>query len=184
MRCRRWACGGSCECAGCASPRRGRDPTALKGRQFTAGGERSVTPGNWTIIKKSPPVGGGRGWAFVIAHIIYRCRKGLRGEPSSHGTRYACLMNRGLRSFHSLTPVCKLSPFQGFCAAKRMGHMGHIGHMGQSPMEQRDIRDKETRWQSFVHVADQRTLTRNGDVPISSSEQDCATRGERQSRKF
>ena len=23
-------------------------------------------------------------------------------------------INRGLRSFHSLTPVCKLSPFQGF----------------------------------------------------------------------
>ena len=44
-------------------------------------------------------------------------------------------------------------------------------------MGQRDIRDKGTRWQSFVHVVHQRTLTRNGDVPISSSVQDCATRG-------
>ena len=44
-------------------------------------------------------------------------------------------------------------------------------------MGQRAIRDKGIRWRSFVHVADQRTLTRNGDVPISSSVQDCATRG-------
>ena len=33
-------------------------------------------------------------------------------------------MNRGLRSFHSLTPGCELSPFQGWGAAPRRGEEG------------------------------------------------------------
>ena len=55
--------------------------------------------------------------------------------------------------------------------------MGHIGHMGRSPMGQGDIRDKGTRWQSFVHVVHQRTLAEHGYVPVRRSVQDCATRG-------
>ena len=61
----------------------------------------------------------------------------------------------------------------------RVGKGVNSGEEGArlSQWDIRDIRDKGTRWQSFVHVVHQRTLTRNGDVPISSSVQDCATRG-------
>ena len=56
---------------------------ALKGRQFTAGGERSVTPGKWVIIKNPPPVGGGRGRGFVSARIIYLLPQRIAGRTSS-----------------------------------------------------------------------------------------------------
>ena len=53
---------------------------------------------------------------FFTSERLYHWVEGpLRGASRARAVQaVACLMNRGLRSFHSLTPVCKLSPFQGF----------------------------------------------------------------------
>ena len=65
------------------------DSPALKGRQFTAGGERSVTPGKRIIIKIPLPWEGAGGGHCNLTH--YLSLPLTRGEPSSRGTRYACL---------------------------------------------------------------------------------------------
>ena len=48
--------------------------------------------------------------------------RGASQARAVHAAR--AYMNRGLRSFHSLTPGCELSPFQGWGAAPRRGEEG------------------------------------------------------------
>ena len=52
---------------------------ALKGRQFTAGGERSVTPGKWVIIKIPLPWEG-QGEGICDSTIIYQLPQRIAGR--------------------------------------------------------------------------------------------------------
>ena len=65
--------------------------------------------------------------SFTCFASAFHCMLGgfagpLRGASRARSVQaIACLMNRGLRSFHSLTPVCKLSPlFPALCERGRI----------------------------------------------------------------
>ena len=57
--------------------------------------------------------------------------RGASQARAVHATR--AYMNRGLRSFHSLTPGCELSPFQGFTTSYKFTSVSEICKLSPLP---------------------------------------------------